>query len=66
VVFVVGGDSLTGEQIARIDKIADDAALDCSGRNFNLEKSELGALQADGSSVMQLDVSRFHQSSLDK
>jgi hypothetical protein len=64
--LLVGGDSLTGEQIARIDKIADDAALDYSGRNFNLEKSELGALQADGSSVMQLDVSRFHQSSLDK
>jgi hypothetical protein len=64
--LLVGGDSLTGEQIARIDKIADDAALDYSGRNFNLEKSELGALQADGSSLMQLDVSRFHQSSLDK
>ena len=29
--LLVGGDSLTGEQIARIDKIADDAALDCSG-----------------------------------
>lgn len=64
--LLVGGDSLTGEQITRIDRIADDAALDWSGRNFNLEKSELGALQADGSSVTQLDVSRFYRSSLDK
>jgi hypothetical protein len=64
--LLVGGNSLTSEQIARIDKIADDAALDCSGRNFNLEKSELAALQADGSSVTQLNVSRFYQSSLDK
>jgi hypothetical protein len=41
-------------------------ALDCSGRNFDLEKSELGALQVEGSSVTQADVSRFYQSPLEK
>ncbi len=61
---LVKGDQLTSEQFARLKAIIDSSAVACSANNFNFEKAEIAAMQAEGVSVVDVDVTKFRQSSL--